>query len=266
VPPNSPSASSAGLSILLNVVGGFLTVWITWAYWKAHQRLRRRKFKTIFGASDKPRALCYGSLILNPQIAKWIPEEQNILRQFPLMKRANPKYLFSGESSASSCEVRGASYLASALGRDGAISTEFKGDEALSDKLDIDFISFGGLSNTKTVDVFSNEANDLAFYDEQRKAFVLKKDSTPLGTPQDGVDYGIILKIHPRQFNGRTWIVCAGYGEWGTSGAAYFLAHKWKEISAQVKGDGHFVCLIRVKAGQDESAILIKTYQTQETR
>jgi hypothetical protein len=262
VTQNSSSACSVGLSILLNVVGGFITVWIAWAYWKAHQRFRRRKFKAIFGTSDKPYALCYGSLILNPQIAGWIPEEQKILRKYPLMKRTNRSYFFSAESSVSSCEVRAASYLASALGRDGAISSEFRSDEALSDKLDIDFISFGGLSNTKTVDVFSNEANDLAFYDEQQKSFVFKKDSTLLGTPPDGVDYGIILKIHPQQFNGRTWIVCAGYGEWGTSGAAYFLAEKRKEISVQVKGDGQFVCLIRVKTGQDESATLIKTYQT----
>ena len=63
----------------------------------------------------------------------------------------------------------------------------------------------------------------------------------------------MILKIHPSQFSNRTWLVCAGLGEWGTSGAAWYLAYKWREIYRFAKSE-HFSIIVRVRPGQDESA------------
>ena len=61
----------------------------------------------------------------------------------------------------------------------------------------------------------------------------------------------MILKIHPTQFSNRTWILCAGIGEWGTSGAAWYLAYKWKEIYRYAKSSP-FALVIKVKRNQDE--------------
>jgi hypothetical protein len=72
------------------------------------------------------------------------------------------------------------------------------------------------------------------------------------------MEYGIILKIHPTQFPERTWIACAGMGETGTSGAAWFLARKWKELEKRADGAGRFFALIAVEQGKDESAVVIK--------
>jgi len=66
-------------------------------------------------------------------------------------------------------------------------------------------------------------------------------------------DYGFILKIHPEQHKNKVWIVCAGYGEWGTSGAAYYLAKNWKYIYKKAK-DKPFAIMINVEIGKDESA------------
>jgi len=32
----------------------------------------------------------------------------------------------------------------------------------------------------------------------------------------------------PADFPNHSWIVCAGLGEWGTSGTAWYLAHRWR--------------------------------------
>jgi len=48
----------------------------------------------------------------------------------------------------------------------------------------------------------------------------------------------------------------AGLGEWGTSGSAWFLAMKWKELLKRSKGRD-FGAVIRVRQGQDESAEII---------
>lgn len=262
---SAASACSSFFSIILNVIGGFLTVWIIAAFWWTRRRFEKRKFKAIFGTRAESFYLCYGNLILHPAIGQWIPLEHQNLRQYPLTKRTSQDLVFSAENTASACEIRAAAYVASALGTDGGISSEFRSDDSLSGKLDADFIAFGSLSNRKTMDVFSNEANDLVHHDPTKQSFVSRKTGAPLCIPSGEFDCGIILKIHPKQFPHRTWIVCAGLGEWGTSGAAYFLGKKWREIEARVKGEGKFLCVLHVKREQDESATLLGVYQSSDS-
>jgi hypothetical protein len=116
------------------------------------------------------------------------------------------------------------------------------------------------MNNGKTLDLFSNDANCLAEYDVSQRIFVWKKDRKPLYSPSSNFDYGIIQKIHPRQFPDRTWITCAGIGEWGTSGSAWLLSKRWKNLALQVRGQDGFVCVIRVEPKKDQSATLIATY------
>jgi hypothetical protein len=246
-------------SILLNVVGGLLTVWITAAYWFVHSRLRRRKFRKVFGHA-KSYFLCYGALILNPQVRKFIPQQFQKLADFPLTRRSNPALIFSADTAVSACEIRAASYVSSSLGQDGGVSAEFASDEVLAAELDIDIISFGAMNNGKTLDLFSNNANDLAEYDVSQRIFVWKKDRSPLYSPLPNCDYGIIQKIHPEQFPDRTWITCAGIGEWGTSGSAWFLSKRWKKIAKEIRGQDRFVCVIQVEPTKDQSATLIATH------
>lgn len=224
-----------------------------------HSRIRRRKFREVFGHA-KSYFLCYGALMLNPQVRKFIPPQLQKLADFPLTKRSNHILIFSVDTAVSACEIRAASYISSSLGRDGGVSAEFASDEVLAAELDLDFISFGAMNNGKTLDLFSNNANDLAEYDVSQRIFVWKKDRSPLYSPRSHFDYGIIQKIHPKQFPDRTWITCAGIGEWGTSGSAWFLSTRWKRIANQVRGQDRFVCVVEVEPKKDQSATLIATY------
>jgi hypothetical protein len=246
-------------SILFNVVGGFLTVWITAGYWFIYSRVRRREFRKVFGHA-KSYSLCYGALILNPEVRKLIPPQFEKLARFPLTKRSNTELIFSADTAVSACDIRAASYVSSSLGRDGGASAEFSSDEVLAAELDIDIISFGAMNNGKTLDLFSNDANDLAEYDVSAGIFVWKKDRSPLYSPRPHCDYGIIQKIHPKQFPDRTWITCAGIGEWGTSGSAWLLSKRWKKIAKQLCGQDRFVCVVEVEPKKDQSATLIATY------
>jgi len=69
-------------------------------------------------------------------------------------------------------------------------------------------------------------------------------------------DFGIIVKIHPIQNKEKTWICCAGFGLWGTSGASYFLAQKWREI-LKWAGNKPFGCVIKTKVLSDDSTEII---------
>ena len=65
-------------------------------------------------------------------------------------------------------------------------------------------------------------------------------------------DYGIVMRIPNTRFPGHYFFVCAGLGEWGTSGAAWYLARQWKVLDAEFRGP--FGIVVEVEMGSDESA------------
>jgi hypothetical protein len=79
------------------------------------------------------------------------------------------------------------------------------------------------------------------------------------------------MKINPSQFKKRTWFVCAGNDEWGTSGSAWFLANKWGTLLFKTMKwydpfflftKQPFLAVLEITPGQDESATLLKIYKT----
>lgn len=199
-----------GSSLGLNVAGGLLAVWVGIGSRTLFAMLHRRRFRKVFGTGESYR-LVFGSLSLHPRVLQAVTDPQ--LKQYPLAKRSDPVRVFSAESTASASEIRAAAYIATVLAIDGKRNSIFEADESLKEKLDLDFVSFGAYSNLKTVDAFANESNDLLEWSETLRCFT-SRDGQPLYQTRDGYDYGIILRIHPIQFPQRTWIVCAGLGEW----------------------------------------------------
>ena len=55
--------------------------------------------------------------------------------------------------------------------------------------------------------------------------------------------------------------VCAGIGEWGTSGAAYYLFKNWRKLYKRFGAKTNFVLIIKVDNNSDESAREIREYQ-----
>ncbi len=114
------------------------------------------------------------------------------------------------------------------------------------------YVAFGGpLSNYKTRDVITNDGNHLLSFDNS--IFTASKTGAVIVRTDPKFDYGLLLKINPVQFPERVWFTCAGLGEWGTSGAAWYLAKKWRDIQNEA-GDSPFAIIVRVRPGQDESA------------
>jgi hypothetical protein len=226
----------------------------TWNY--GARRLWRRRFKRVFGSTAHEYSIAYANLEVNPAIQQIARPVNAQLSDFPLAKPARPTMMFSAQKVVSGSELRALSYIGPSLFSNGGIVGKVVADDSIADRLDLDFISFGAMSNLKTLDVFANAANHLAEYDGALGFFVSKADKNPLCGVQAGFDYGIILKIHPHQFPQRTWIACAGVGEWGTSGSTWFLSNRWAEIAKTVGENDQFVCVIEVKPGQDESARL----------
>jgi hypothetical protein len=248
------------LNIAYNVVGGILTIVVTALFAWVYKKWRHRKFQRVFGATGEQYQLVYAPLKLHPDAKASLPPTflRPLGEPFVFVRSDTDNARFSASQITSSCEIRAASYIASALGKDGTRESTFVDCDSLASKLDIDFVSFGLVSNRKTIDVFNNEGNDLVIIVPNPAFMAWKWTGEPIITEyRPHLDYGIILKIHPIQFPERTWIACAGMGEFGTSGAAWFLARKWKKLERRANGAGRFFALIAVEPGKDESALLV---------
>ena len=64
-------------------------------------------------------------------------------------------------------------------------------------------------------------------------------------------DFGIVLKLPSLRFPGHFFFVCAGLGVSGASGAAWYLATKWREL---LKYGDSFGVVVEVEIGADETA------------
>jgi hypothetical protein len=243
----------AGFTVYWSVTGTYAT------FRFLLKRYRRRRFKRVFGSAAQAYDLVFAALEVHPAVVNALQPNNPQLARFPLAKPGRPQMAFSAQKVVSSCEIRAVTYLESSLASNAGITARTVADDSVVQRLDFDFISLGATSNLKTNDIFGNAANNLADYDPSLGFFVLKTSNQPVCAIRAGYDYGIILKIHPTQFPRRTWIACAGLGEWGTSGSAWFLANKWHEIEKKVHDEQPFLCVIEVRVNQDESATLIST-------
>lgn len=241
--------STMSPNVIGSVIGGAIVVLLVDFFRKISSYLTRRKFKRIFGEDilqESKFHLAYAILGLM--------QEKGSVSTHPYIKPGEeaPGTFFSAEKAVSSCELRAAKYLAEVIGIEARQAPVLSADYDLMSQLNISFISFGGpKSNLKTRDAVENEGNELIGFDNFN--FFSKKSGRVVLHPEQSFDYGLILKLHPIQFPRRVWFVCAGICEWGTSGAAYYLRHKWKEIYRYSK-QKPFAIIVRVRNNQDESA------------
>lgn len=209
-------------------------------------------FKDVFGKdpfSSGAFHLIYSQLALLPELG-----ERGLYGRFSFVKPGEdkPKSLFSAERIINSCEVRAAKYLAESIGSEAKASPALSSDLDMRDRLDVSFAALGGpASNYKTMDVITNDGNSLLSFDGT--SFRSMRSGKIILRPDSQFEYGLLLKVCPTQFPERTWFTCAGRGEWGTSGTAWFLAKKWRSIQNYAK-DSPFAIIVRVRPGQDESA------------
>jgi hypothetical protein len=158
---------------------------------------------------------------------------------------------FSTSVAIPSCEVRAAKYLAESVAVNAHRLAILTTDLEIAEKGDLSFVSFGIMSNLKTVQLLENSGNHFARYHEGQ--FVTKLSGKVLARPSQQTDYGLIVKLHPSNLPEKTWICCGGFGEWGTSGAAWYLSRRWKNIRSKFARRA-FTIIVRVRPGFDESA------------
>ena len=260
-------------SILHNILGGIIVSVLTAIYMICRHRLRSYHLQRLLGfhfSPDTEVRIAYGQLLL-PQLHT--ASNQPITHPYvkpPRRGGALPLHgTFSIEHPVSECEIRASTYIASLLGLPGVLRTSLVSDIECDPLVDSNFVSFGGPgSNYKTADILASTVN--IFVQMSHNSFSLPSGQSLPYTCTRDADHGFILRITPPEFPEHSWIVCAGLGEWGTSGSAWFLAHRWKLLVALIHPLAYrsgfmripdFLAIVRVVPGQDQSAKLEAVYR-----
>lgn len=233
-------------NIIYNIIGGLIVALLTLTVQFFRKKLRYRLFKRIFGddleedfkiifpASESPPNTTY------PKSPPKVPR-----------KTYATVNLTTVNSTAS---TRTVSHLTYAVGRNSKVSPIIKSDTEIDELMDISFISVGGLTNYKSIDLLDDRSN--TFIKFGTNAIISKKSGKAIVRLKSGYDIGCIIKINPSHNPNRTWLCCAGIGEWGTSGASWWLNKYWKMISKKAKKNP-FAIITQTRIGSDDSTQIL---------
>jgi hypothetical protein len=133
-------------------------------------------------------------------------------------------------------------------------------DVSAYSKLNRTLVTLGSPSSNELTEIVLNERNNsfASFGQDDKGAFIhLRQEKRKLygfqGSPR--TDLGLVLKLANTRFPGKYFFVYAGLGEWGTSGAAWYLANRWRDLDD--RGE-EFGIVVQVEIGSDESARVIE--------
>lgn len=248
-------------TIIFNVIGGIvagLSVLLLQYLYKKY--LLAPRFKQIFGEDVNHEFYVIYALYNAPVKDNFFPKPQS---QAHRSRSSNGKDLKKVTSCASAKAV---GYIVNAFGQNIRTSPHIAPDtdKNIDESDELSFVSIGGLTNFKTLDLLDNPTNIFCDFKSEKgkptKIINKHSDLTIIDSTKMGVsDYGFIIKIHPEGKTNRTWICCAGFGIWATSGAAWYLANKWKKIR-KCAGNKPFACIIETKAGKDDSTKVMECF------
>jgi hypothetical protein len=238
--------------ISINLLVGFLVFLIDHTVILLKSSFLNHEFKRMFG-SDSLTAfhLVYGRLTL-----KVLRNDQHEIERWPYIKPSIDAQ-FSSTLIVSFAETKSIKYLTTIFSRRTKKHPILISDDELRESLDISYCSFGGYNNLKTIDVLESEKNVFYTIDLGQEPCIVSMRTQKQFKIEPHYHYGLIIKTTSTNFPNRTQICVAGLSESGTSGAAWYLSHRWRTILKKV-GTNEFGCVVKVKDGQDESAEVVE--------
>jgi hypothetical protein len=251
------------LNFLLNLLAGFIifVVGLRWRLIISYLSREHAAFRRVFGKAAHEAGLITITLdtyrdirLLSEPVREAIgikstqPSSVNKSRFFKVFPDGHWTALPGAYGDIIGyCSARGAAYVVERLAH--LVAVRVVSDVDVSSQWSGTFVNLGSsASNIKTDAIKHFPENPWLLDDLGRFTF---KDGH-IEEMEEHLDKGIIFKLPNPYFKGFSVIVCAGLGEWGTSGAASFLAREWR-ILAKRFGKNAFLVLISVTPGADES-------------
>jgi len=210
--------------------------------------MQSHRYADVFGNDSKRGALSLVYAALTP--AQYLDNQGQVITH-PFDKPGTGTR-FSISTAISECEIRAAKYLSESIAVNTRTSAVLASDVVTHHRRDFSYVSFGLPSNYKSMELLNDTANEFVQLAQDR--FVSRRSGKTLIAASTRIDYGLLIKIIPAHLPERVWICCGGFGEWGTSGSAWYLARNWGLLRKKFR-NRPFAVIVSVEPGRDESAI-----------
>ncbi|MFW6126308.1 MAG: hypothetical protein ACOC58_04305 [Chloroflexota bacterium] len=243
--------------VIYVALGILVLVLLLWfAFGVAPRSYRRTLFRQFWGpaAFGTQTVLCWGSLT-DSRLTQSDPPTYRYVKRY----RDGRALQLLGPTGnvAGSAEVRAVSYLINCLRTHRTRPVTVIDDTGALGNLNRTIIALGGPLSNEITDFILKEPNNrfIEFGQEGNVTFIRdKKSDRRFESSHGGVrkEYGAIIRLPSLRFPGHSFFACAGLGEWGTSGAAWFLARQWRNLQGEFSGA--FAVVVEVEIGSDESA------------
>lgn len=244
------------INLVINLFAGIL-IFLLGLFWpvipKSYRKFLLRRFWGK-GALGQDFVISYGALI-DSRLTQPNPPPYRYVKRYHDGRAV--QLVGPWGNIVGSCEIRSASYIINTLSTYRKKAVAVVDDTTAFANLNRTFVALGSSSSNEITDLILREPNNefLEFGQEGNTTFIRDKKSCRKFEgfqPPVRKDCGIVLKIPNLRFPGHFFFVCAGLGEWGTSGASWYLATKWRDLQSKF-GDA-FGVVVEVEIGSDESA------------
>jgi hypothetical protein len=244
------------INLAINILAGIF-IFLLGLFWpvipKSYRKVLLRRFwgKGVLGQDF---AISYGALI-DSRLTQQNPPPYRYVKRYHdgrAVQLVGPWGNIVGD-----CEIRSASYIINTLSTYRKRAVVVVDDATAFANLNRTFVALGSPSSNEITDLILREPNNtfLEFGQTGNTTFIRdRRTGREFRGFQEPVrkDYGIVLKIPNLRFPGHFFFVCAGLGEWGTSGASWYLATKWRDLQSEF--GNAFGIIVEVEIGADESA------------
>lgn len=251
------TCSEVWINFAVNLAAG-VVIFLVGFFWPLIPKsIRNYRLKKFFGASvlSNRFAIVYGTL-QDPRPR--IDAGGTLIPRFKKQFRDGRVILITGpfENIVGDCEIRASGYLAQSIGKSREEIVGILSDIKAYDDLNYTLIAIGSPASNDISGLVMREPSNRFFQFGQAGTFIestLDKKQYFGFQPPARKDCAVILRIRNERFPSHFLFVCAGLGEWGTSGACWYLATHWEHLYKEFK-QNDFAVLVEIDIGSDTSA------------
>jgi len=247
------------INLAVNLMAGVIIFLVGFFWPRIPKSIRTYRLKKFFGASvvSNHFAIVYGTLQdprprLDP-LGNLLPRFQKQFRDGRMIQISGPF-----ENIVGDCEIRASGYLAQNIGKIRETTISILSDMRAYDDFNMTLIALGSPASNDISGFIMREPSNKFFQFGQVnsqtfiEATADQKRYFGFQLPKRK-DVAVIMRIRNVRFPNHFLIVCAGLGEWGTSGASWYLASNWEQLYKEFKQDD-FAIIVEVDLGSDSSA------------
>jgi hypothetical protein len=245
-------------NLAINLVAGVI-IFLAGFFWpRIPKSIKMYRLKKFFGNSvlTERFAIVYGTL-QDPR-PRFDPAGKPLLRfrkEFKDGKIADIVGPF--ENIVGECEIRATGYLAQNIGKVREQTISILSDIKAYNDINSSFIAIGSPSSNDISGFIMRETANQFYNFTQvgNQVFIeaIMDKKRYLGfQPPAYKDCAVLMRIRNDRFPEHFLFVCAGLGEWGSSGASWFLATHWENLYKEFKND-NFALILEVDVRSDTS-------------